>query len=203
VKSRSKLDAAPVAMRVELLGISPLIWRRIVVSNQSTLASLHKYLQWVFGWQDTHAHEFRVGRRCIGPKWWLAEIKGDQPDISLEDEKRVSVASIVHEVGNRESFEYLYDMGDDWRHRIVLEEVPAAWSKREAPLPICTAGENACPPEDVGGPNGYEHFLECISDAKNTEHEDMLRWIGGVFDPKGFDLNRLNRDWPPSRRSGR
>jgi hypothetical protein len=23
----------------------------------------------------------------------------------------------------------------------------------------------------------------------------MVRWIGGVFDPKGFDLNRLNRDW--------
>ena len=203
MKSRSKPDAAPVAMRVELQDISPLIWRRIVVSNQSTLASLHNYLQWVFGWQDTHAHEFRVGRRCIGPQWWLAEIKGDQPDISLEDEKRVSVASIVHEVGNRGSFEYLYDMGDDWVHRIVFEEVPAAWSKLETRLPVCTAGENACPPEDVGGPNGYEHFLQCISDAKNTEHEDMLRWIGGVFDPKGFDLNRLNRDWRPSRRGVR
>ena len=23
----------------------------------------------------------------------------------------------------------------------------------------------------------------------------MVRWVGGVFDPKGFDLNRLNRDF--------
>jgi hypothetical protein len=27
----------------------------------------------------------------------------------------------------------------------------------------------------------------------------MVRWIGGVFDPKGFDLNRLNRDWKAAR----
>ena len=55
----------PVALRVELLDIEPLIWRRIMVSNQSTLASLHNYLQWVMGWQDSHAHEFEVGDHTV------------------------------------------------------------------------------------------------------------------------------------------
>jgi len=45
----------PVALRIELLEIEPLIWRRALVSNQWTLASLHGYLQWVMGWQDSHA----------------------------------------------------------------------------------------------------------------------------------------------------
>jgi hypothetical protein len=45
----------PVALRIELLDIEPLIWRLVVVSNQSSLASLHNYLQRVIGWQDSLA----------------------------------------------------------------------------------------------------------------------------------------------------
>lgn len=40
-------------------------------------------------------------------------------------------------------------------------------------------------------------------DSKDEEHEDIVRWIGGVFDPKGFDLNRINRDWKGAKRSRR
>jgi hypothetical protein len=31
----------------------------------------------------------------------------------------------------------------------------------------------------------------------------MTRWIGGVFDPKGFDLNWINRDWKGAKRRRR
>ncbi len=86
-------------------------------------------------------------------------------------------------------------MGDGWRHRIVIESLPSSWTNKDQPLPVCIAGENACPPEDVGGPHGYMLFLEILGDRKHEQHEDMVRWIGGVFDPKGFDLNRINRDW--------
>lgn len=66
---------------------------------------------------------------------------------------------------------------------------------------MCIAGENACPPEDVGGPHGYELVLDILGDRDHAQN--MVRWIGGVFDPKGFDLNRLNRDWKGARRSRR
>lgn len=70
-------------------------------------------------------------------------------------------------------------------------------------LQVCVAGENACPPEDVGGPLGYALFLEILADPQHEQHEDMVRWIGGVLDAKGFDLNRVNRDWKgPKRRQG-
>jgi hypothetical protein len=61
--------AQPIALRIELEDIEPLVWRRIVVCNQLTFEALHNYLQWVMGWQDSHAHEFRAGERCIGPDW--------------------------------------------------------------------------------------------------------------------------------------
>jgi hypothetical protein len=192
--------ATPVALRVELLDIEPLIWRRIVVSNQWTFAALHNYLQWVIGWQDSHAHEFRIGDDCIAPDWWIQEIGLDRDVGSYQDERRTSIAAIVRELGIRGQFEYHYDMGDGWVHRVTIETVPSAWDEYDLRMPMCTAGENACPPEDVGGPHGYQHFLECLADPTQPEHADMVRWIGGVFDPKGFDLNRLNRDWRPGRR---
>jgi hypothetical protein len=44
------------------------------------------------------------------------------------------------------------------------------------------------------------HYLQWIMGWQDThahelQHEDVIRWVGGVFDPKGFDLNRLNREW--------
>jgi hypothetical protein len=192
--------SSPVALRIELVSIEPLIWRRIVVSNQWTFAVLHNYLQWVMGWQDSHAHEFRVGDGCIAPDWWIQEVGLDRDVENYKDERRTSIAAIARELGVGGEFVYHYDMGDGWEHRIVIEPAPARWVDLELRTPLCVAGENACPPEDVGGPRGYQRFLECLADVSNEEHADMLRWAGGVFDPKGFDLNRLNRDWRPGRR---
>jgi hypothetical protein len=176
----------PTALRVELEDVSPLIWRRLVVSDQWTLA-----------------HEFQIGQRLVAPDWWIQEVGTEDAARTYEDERRVSVAAVVRDVGVGGSFEYRYDMGDGWQHRIVVESSPPAWIRYELRMPACTAGENACPPEDVGGPHGYHHFLASMRDTKSEEHGDMLRWVGGVFDPVGFDLNRVNRDWRGGRRSQR
>ena len=185
----------PVALRVELQEVAPLVWRRVLVSNQSTLASLHNYLQWVIGWTDSHAHEFQVGPGVVAPDWWIHEVGLDADVSDYRDERRVSVAAIATELGIGGEMEYRYDMGDGWRHRIVIESPPPIAALKDLPLPACVAGDNACPPEDVGGPHGYALFMEIIGDREHEQYEDMVRWIGGVFDPKGFDLNRLNREW--------
>ena len=58
---------------------------------------------------------------------------------------------------------------------------------------MCVGGENACPPEDVGGPPGYQYFLEAITDPTHEEHADMLAWCGDGFDPTEFDIEIVNR----------
>lgn len=193
----------PVALRIELLDVTPLVWRRVMVSNQWTLASLHGYLQWVMGWTDSHAHEFEVGEGTVAPDWWIHEVSFGTDTSRYRDERRVSVAAVVSELGVRGEFEYRYDMGDGWRHRIVVESLPPLAETQDLPLPVCLAGENACPPDDVGGPPGYEMFLQILGNRGHEQHEDMVRWIGGVFDPKGFDLNRLNRDFKRARKRRR
>jgi hypothetical protein len=60
--------------------------------------------------------------------------------------------------------------------------------------PICIAGKRNCPPEDVGGPWGYQNFLEAIKNPNHPEHESMLEWIGGFFDPEEFNMDTINHE---------
>ena len=72
-------------------------------------------------------------------------------------------------------------------------------SKRGARYPVCVGGERACPPEDCGGIWGYEALLEVINDPAHEEHEEMLDWLGGQFDPEQFDSATVKFDDPKKR----
>ena len=109
--------------------------------------------------------------------------------------QRRSVGTVISEAGTVGEFEYAYDMGDDWRHRLVIEADGGAPARKFDRLPLCIAGENACPPDDVGGSHDYARFLATLADPEDEEHSSMAPWIGDVFDPRGFDLNHVNREW--------
>jgi hypothetical protein len=53
-------------LRVVLRGVSPLIWRRLLVRSDSTIADLHASLQLVFGWSDEHLNRFVIHGREYG-----------------------------------------------------------------------------------------------------------------------------------------
>jgi hypothetical protein len=88
-------------------------------------------------------------------------------------------------------FEYRYDLGDGWQHEVRIEQ--ELDPELGVHYPRCLAGARACPPEDCGGLGGYARFLEAIRDPDHEEHEELLRWVGGQFDPEAFDLDAVNR----------
>ena len=47
-------------LKIVLVGISPMIWRRIRVSSNSTIADLHYVIQIVMGWKEEHLHQFLI-----------------------------------------------------------------------------------------------------------------------------------------------
>jgi hypothetical protein len=55
-----------------------------------------------------------------------------------------------------------------------------------SPVP-CLEGQRAYPPEAVGGVWGYVEFLKAIGNPKHQQHEKMMEWVGGEFDPQAFD----------------
>ena len=59
-------DVMIYQLKVVLLGISPMIWRRLLVCGDSTIADLHDILQIALGWTDTHLHQFRIQGKKYG-----------------------------------------------------------------------------------------------------------------------------------------
>lgn len=181
----ANLLTVDVQLRVELLHLKPLVWRRLIVPETVTLAKLHTILIAGMGWGGGHLHEYEIGRVRYGRE------DPDYPSIEpVRDERRYRLATFVEERVKR--FTWLYDFGDDWEHRIVLEDLHA--QPQSGQRIRCVAGENACPPEDVGGVGGYLEFLEAITDPRHEQHADMLEWIGYPFDPKAFNLTDIN-EW--------
>ena len=80
---------------------------------------------------------------------------------------------------------------DNWQHKVKIEKVLNIDLGLTSPL--CLAGRNACPPEDVGGAPGYSEFLEAINDPTHEEHQQMIDWCGGSFDSDAFDLDAASQ----------
>lgn len=68
----------------------------------------------------------------------------------------------------------VHDFGDGWNHRITVEERLVV-REGHNDWPMCMAGKNACPPEDVGGPPGYMDFLEAMHNPTHERHADYWR----------------------------
>jgi Plasmid pRiA4b ORF-3-like protein len=94
-----------------LRGISPLIWRRLLVRSDQTVANLHYALQLAFGWSDSHLNKFRIH----GQDFSVYHIGGPIFD---EGASKVHLADFHFRVGER--FLYEYDFGNHWEHQIRL-----------------------------------------------------------------------------------
>ncbi len=68
-------------IKVTLNAISPPVWRRILVADNTTLLDLHQVIQDVFGWMDYHLHEFTIRGLTYGDptndEWDELDIKDE------------------------------------------------------------------------------------------------------------------------------
>jgi hypothetical protein len=162
-------------LRVTLDGVEPVVWRRVLVPGGFTLDRLHRVVQFAMGWHDRHLHVFDVD----GVQYGVPD-----PDGLLEvrDELDARLDAVAFK-GSR--LRYTYDFGDWWEHEIAVEEVMPA--DPDGRYPMCTGGERACPPDDVGGPGGYRQFLAAYGDPAHPDHAAMRAWLGRDFDPAAFD----------------
>lgn len=168
-------------LKITLLDSEPPIWRRIQVED-CTLDELHEHIQTAMGWTNSHLHQFEIKGERYGDPELLDDGVGD---MQIEDSTTAMLSEILPKNGKRFRFVYEYDFGDGWQHEILFEGCPKP--EKGQKFPLCLEGERACPPEDIGGMGGYEHFLEVMADPQHEEHADMREWIGGKFDAEKFD----------------
>jgi len=175
-----------VILRIELQGIEPLIWRRVSVSAGMSLAGVHRVIQAAMGWLDCHLWNFEVSGRKYGMHL------PDDPDWNerIENADTITLEALLH-AGERQ-MQYVYDMGDFWEHSIIFEKV--TFPVAEASYPQFLGGERRCPPEDCGGPFGYEEFLRKISSKQRKTREGALDWYGGSYDPDDIGQRKVITD---------
>jgi hypothetical protein len=168
--------------KIVLNDVKPLIWRRFAVDADILLPDLHKVIQTVMGWTNTHLHHFVINGQFYS-----------SPDedalTALVDYRTISLNQVVKKEGME--FVYEYDFGDCWEHTIVLEKKLS--KKKNQFYPICFDGERSCPPEDCGGSPGYKHLLEVLGNPNHEEYAELKEWVGDYFDPEEFDLKLVNK----------
>jgi hypothetical protein len=193
-------------LRIALLGIRPPIWRRVLVPSDGSGEYLHQVIQVAMGWQDSHMHHFILGKR---PDLILVE----HPDVlddpmfpareepNTLDSTQITIDELLRKGGGRVLYEY--DFGDGWMHAVKLEkELP---TDSTMAVPQCLDGKRACPPEDCGGTGGYDEIVRLVKDPKfkpeGRSREELLEWLGGEYDPELFEVDEVNKQFRPPRKS--
>jgi Plasmid pRiA4b ORF-3-like protein/Domain of unknown function (DUF6429) len=169
-------------LELELAGVTPRIWRRVRVPAAAALPDLHHVIQAVMGWDDRHLHVFEVaGREYSVP-----------PDEDWEreawdgiDEATMTLSRAIAESGG--TFHYVYDFGDDWRVAVRLVDDSVVPGPPQARV---LGGERAAPPENIGGPGGYQQILDAwLSGSRRDLSKEVRESLPRRFDPAFFDLS--------------
>jgi hypothetical protein len=170
-------------LRVVLRGISPLIWRRLMVRADSTIADLHAVLQLAFAWSGDRLHRFVIH----GSEYGISYAGGIVFSIDAR-EIRLDRFRFRFRVGER--FLYEYDFSDGWAHDVRVEAILAAAPGRT--YPRCVGGRRAGPPEGCGGPWAFleqrHHYCPFRAATRTAEI------LGGFLDDPDRRLSEHQED---------
>jgi Plasmid pRiA4b ORF-3-like protein len=174
-------------LKVTINDTKPPIFRRLIVSNDTSFFELHHIIQIAMGWQNFHLFEFRFNDYVIGipTEAFEEEASGQETVI---DADTITLGEVLSDVND--TMIYTYDFGDNWEHEITVEKINADATDYIAP--ICIEGNLSCPPEDCGGAPGFEHLFKVIKDNQHPDHEQMLNWLDENYTQEGFDIDDVN-----------
>lgn len=127
-------------LHIQLCDIKPAIWRRLVVSDCTNLAQLHRLIQAAMGWSPRHDYLFEIADQRYG------QPNPDWPEDPTMDARRYSLGQLLQ--GQALPMRYVYNLSDEWLHRIKLEAcTPLPSPESLGNLPLCLDGRNTCQPD--------------------------------------------------------
>lgn len=168
-------------IKIVLDDVKPIIWRRFLLPVDYNLLQLHKIIQTVMGWTNSHLHQFRIADKIYSVPF------EEEPDDFLDSAKYL-VKDFIKRQG--QTFFYDYDFGDGWEHTLTFEK--EIENRNKILYPECIAGNRNCPPEDCGGPYGYMNMLKDLKKKDSENYRELIEWLGDEPDPEYFNLEEIN-----------
>lgn len=149
------------------LNIYPKIWRRVQIPSNITFKELSLIINEAMGWEGYHLSGFTIVKNdnsiFIEDYPEDKEEKKEYTKEGVLNSKRVKIDDYIHE---KQELVYIYDFGDNWEHKIELEEELAEYKNKYAQ--VVTYRGN-CPPEDCGGFSGYYELM--YGDSEEAEEK--------------------------------
>ena len=159
---------------IVLRDVSPIIWRRILVTDDTSIADLHAILQIILEWSDDHLNQFIIRGKSYG-------VYHNGGLSFADDPKRVYLKDF--QFRPNETFRYEYNFNDGWEFDIRLEKTHAFNSKLN--YPHCLGGGRLAPPEDCGGPLAFLKLDHHYSVGQMNY--ELIRYIYRLAKAQGFE----------------
>lgn len=156
---------AILQVKVWLVGISPMVWRRVLVPASFSLRELHGVIRVAIGWDGIHLYVFRLRAARYGSP----ELSASSPDVTWAGLRFRKGARLIYE----------YDLNIPWRHEVRIEDQLEREARKT--YPVCTGGDGAYPPEDCGGPESFmDHRDDWLSFEAFEDLDTMVKVLQGV-----------------------
>ncbi len=176
-------------MKIVIKNSKPPIWRRCIIPAGITFSQLSIILNKIMGWSGNHLSEFEFYHLKL-------QIREDDDicefvplwDYDLLDSSKTFINEYMEK---QEWFTYTYDFGDDWQHRVTIENIIEDYPYN---YPQVIKFKGDCPIEDCGGIEGYYECIDVIEDTDNPESAERRAWAeyqGYGFD---YDMDEVNED---------
>ena len=156
--------AVKYVLRISLVGSSPRVWREIAVPSTIKLTSLAHVIILAMGWEESHLSMFKRWRK----EYHVYMDGAEMYEYPIEDAGEYALCDLL---SAGEEMTFVYDFGDNWRHRVKVTDC-VEYGKDEKRGVRLIDGRNACPPNDVGGINGYKEMLRTIKEDPNGDEAD-------------------------------
>lgn len=182
------------ALEMELMGSPVPVKRSLRIPENMNLGYVQEVLMLAMGWEGHHLKEIRRG----GITYFTRQAGGEDPEemegFPQRDSFQYTLGDLLKLPGD--TFTFVYDLGDSWKHIVTLVDIlPNMYEDTDGDYAGAhlISGQGACPPEDVGGVEGYADMLKALAnpDEDDDEREEYLNWMGREFDPEFFDLHEL------------
>lgn len=179
-------------LSVSLRDVIPRPIRRFRIRATSTFAELNDAIMAATGWTGAHLWAFFVERfgdeipvaAPLGPDGEFLELGG----LPTPDAQRMRLPrQFGIGYGLATQARYLYDFGDDWQADVLVHDLLVLKEKRTRML---VSAEFPWPPEDCGGPGGYEQLREAM--GTGDDPEGFIEWARNVWGWTGqLDVEQL------------
>lgn len=180
-------------LRITLDDVKPVISRKISVPSNIRLYHLAPIILRVMGWVGYHLEQFVYNKTTYyEPKEEVEQSKAIEQELDSKvttiDWATVTIGDVLKK--NGDSIKYVYDMGDYWEHNVKLMEIHNYPLHADRTVYILE-GKNACPPDDVGGTDGFQHMLDVLTHPTRDldEWKTFKDWLPRNYDPKVFNIH--------------